>query len=312
MKQFIRNLIIFIVIGVVSIIIFTIIYVENKSLEFVDNFHYEKDSPSFLYNRIREADTTKNVDVAFFGTSQTYRGIDPRIFAEKGIRIFNLGSSNQTPIQTETLVNRYIAQLNPKIVIFEINPESLSMDGIESAIDFNNHAKIDKHIIKMTLRLNSIKTWFSLIYTCYRQLLNLDASYKHPNKIHNDTYIIGGFVEKKYHPFYGQTFDNIVNPQYYQMFALKRTLKVLKRTNAEIILVQMPLEKATYSKLGEKQKFYQHLSSFGLTYYNYNSFFSLNKKYFLDNFHLNQMGVDTFNRDLIKRLNLVQKIKSNE
>ena len=69
-----------------------------------DNIYNLIGSDSFLYQRVREADTTANVNILVLGASHAYRGIDPRVFTEKGYRLFNLGSSSQTPLQTQILL----------------------------------------------------------------------------------------------------------------------------------------------------------------------------------------------------------------
>ena len=68
------------------------------------NVNYKKGAPGYLYSRIKEIRTAKNTDLLFLGSSKAYRGFDPRIFEAAGYRSFNLGSSNQTPIQTYLLV----------------------------------------------------------------------------------------------------------------------------------------------------------------------------------------------------------------
>ena len=77
------------------------------------NLNYKKGSYGHLYSRIRELKKTHDVDILFLGSSHTYRGFDPRIFARHGFHTFNLGSSSQSPIQTEILLKRYLDKLNP-------------------------------------------------------------------------------------------------------------------------------------------------------------------------------------------------------
>jgi len=82
------------------------------------------------------------VDILFLGSSHSYRGFNPQYFS--GYKTFNLGSSAQTPIQTNLLLKRYLHQLNPKTIVYEVYPISLSIDGVESSSDIiaNDHHPI--------------------------------------------------------------------------------------------------------------------------------------------------------------------------
>lgn len=304
MNQFIKNIILFLLFFPVAFACYTIIWGETLSGSVVDNLHLVRGSSSFLHHRLNEADTTKNVDVVFLGTSQTYRGFDPRIFKKHGIQVMNLGSSNQTPVQTELIANSYLEQLQPEFIVYEIGPECLSMDGIESAIDFASNSKKTLGVFKMTCRLNAIKPYFSFIYSTYRQLFNRDANFKHPFSYTNDKYIYGGFVEKRHHSYYHQKFDDQVfwKPRKYQKKAVVRTIKTLKNNNANVLLVFAPLEKNLYQSIQHIDEFNKFINSFNLPYYNLNESLNLSRDYFLDPFHLNQQGVQKLNAEIISIL----------
>lgn len=314
MKLFLNKISQFLIICFIAIIAFTLLWAVIIPHYKKDNFHYGMISNSFLFNRIKEVEQTKNIDIAFFGTSQTYRGIDPRIFKKHNIQIFNLGSSNQTPLQTELMVKRYLSNLNPKIVILEINPENLSMDGVESTLDFNIHSKIDRHAFSLVIRVNHIKTWLNFIYCGFRQICKLDADFIHPKVVGKDKYINGGYVEKQQDTFLGKKYIDSVNwkPRKYQLKAFARVVELLKQQSATIFLVQMPIEQSLYQMVKDKKAFASFYESFGLPIYNYSKIFPLNHEFFYDNFHLNQAGVDTFNNDLIQRLKLIQEVNVNK
>ena len=150
-----------------------------------------------LNRRIQELKTFGDIDVLFLGSSHAYRGFDPRIFMQHGIRSFNLGSGSQSPIQTEILLKRYLNILNPKLVVYEVFPRNLSIDGVESALDLIANDKIDHLTIKMALDLNHIKVYNTVILGVIKDLLNLDRDYVEPIRKGRDTYVKGGFVEKR-------------------------------------------------------------------------------------------------------------------
>jgi len=308
MILYIKRLGLFLVIFFVSLFALTALWGEYAPEYFEDNLNYELGSCSFLYNRVREAETTKGVDVLVLGASQAYRGFDPRIFKEKNISIFNLGSSNQSQIQTEVMVNRFLKQLKPKIVIIVVNHESFSMDGNEAAFDFLCHGQIEYNTIGMVFRLNSIRTYFTFIYSVYRKLFNRDKDFVHPTKCKYDKYINGGYVEKEYHPFWGTNLNNRIKwkARSYQKRAFERSLRKINETGAKIFIVQAPHEKKLYDKISYKDEYNNYYKSLNCEYYSYNELVDYSRDYFYDSFHLNQQGVDTFNHDLISRLQLKQ------
>ena len=88
-----------------------------------------------MLTRLNEVKNIKNIDILFLGSSHTYRGFDTRVFKKNGYNSFNLGSSSQSPIQTLTLTKRYLNQLNPKLIVYEVYPTTFTIDGIESSLD---------------------------------------------------------------------------------------------------------------------------------------------------------------------------------
>src|SRR5437868_5764818 len=114
MKRFIRNTFLFSIFAIAIYISLVILFgfVGLGSLK--KNVNYKGSLPGHTYTRLRDADTTNNINILFIGSSHCYRGYDPRFFRSKNVRVFNLGSAAQTPIQTEILLDKYLKQLNPQ------------------------------------------------------------------------------------------------------------------------------------------------------------------------------------------------------
>ncbi len=161
------------------------------------NLNFPIGSYGHMFSRIKEVQTKKNIDLLFVGSSHSYRGFDPRIFEDHNYSCFNLGSSSQSPIQTEILFKQYLHQLNPKLVVFEVYPKTFESDGVEAALDLLANDKIDIDMIKMCFHLNNIKTYNTLIYGLFAQVFNLNKNFSEAKVIKEDTYIDGGYVEKK-------------------------------------------------------------------------------------------------------------------
>ena len=125
-----------------------------------------------------------------------YRGFDVRLFQHKGLKVFNLGSSAQTPIQSYILLTRYIDELNPKLIVYDVYPETFSIDGVESALDVVSNDKNDFLSLNMIFELNNIKLYNTYIYSLLLDLKGDKIKYQEPIRKKNDTYIPGGYVQK--------------------------------------------------------------------------------------------------------------------
>lgn len=196
MRQFVKKIFFFAFFAFFSYCIYLFIWV--KYIPKISRLNF---AHGHLYNRLSEVKGIKNIDVLFLGSSLAYRGFDTRIFKTENICSFNLGSSSQTPMQTKVLLNRYIAQLNPRIIIYEVFPYTFGNDGVESSLDIIINDIIDLQSIRMALEINNINVYNTLIYKFTEGLLNFDRKDIPPNKINDDTYIPGGFVEKELHYF---------------------------------------------------------------------------------------------------------------
>ena len=254
-----------------------------------------------LYSRLSELNKYQNVDVLFLGSSHSYRGFDTRIFKQRGIHSFNLGSSSQAPVQSLLLLKKYIDNLQPKQIIFEVCPQSLSSDGIESALDIISNDKIDFQTIKMAIKLNHIKVYNTLIYSSIRQLLNLDKDFVEAQRIGKDTYISGGYVQRDNIQFeYKSPLEKSINPE--QMMAFKELVNWVKSKDIELILVQAPVTTIEYNSYDDNISFDKLMQDYS-RYYNFNALITLDDSlHFYDPHHLNQLGVETFNSDLINLL----------
>lgn len=261
------------------------------------NLNYQLGGTGYLYTRLKEAKQTKNIDILFVGSSLTYRGYDTRIFKNNGYSTFNLGSSSQTPLQTEILLERYLDKLNPKTIIYEVNPETFSADGIESSLDLIANDIIDKQIIALAVKQNHIKVYNALIYSFCRSILKNNDNYNENTRKGNDTYISGGFVQKDIQYFNDTVttkIDWMMNKN--QTIAFENIVTKIRKKGIKLLLVQAPL----IQEYKNSEQFDTKISSYG-EYYNFNKILPLkNSSFFYDNFHLNQKGVMFYNNFFIK------------
>lgn len=268
------------------------------------NVNYKKGAPGYLYSRIKEIRTAKNTDLLFLGSSKAYRGFDPRIFEAAGYRSFNLGSSNQTPIQTYLLVKKYLTQINPKKVILEVNPQQFSNDGVESSLDLIANDTVTMATVKMAAAVNNIKTYNTLLYGLFRQVLGADKTFREDPVSEKDRYVKGGFVEREMEYFHSKNFkpkELKIVPS--QLEHLDQTLKYIKERGIEVILVQAPITASAYRSYLNNDEFDSTIESRKLPYWNFNELMQLDDSLdFYDSHHLNQNGVRLFNAKLIQLL----------
>ena len=270
---------------------------------FRPNLIYPIGSYGHMFSRVKEIQDFKNVDILITGSSHAYRGFDTRNFEKEGYSCFNLSSSYQTPIQTKVLLKRYLDHLNPRTIIFEVYPATFSIDGVESSLNIIANDRNDLSSIKMATDINNIKTYNTLLYGLFRDLFKMNSSFVEPSQKGDDTYISGGYVEKK--PF---TFKHINYKEQYWGFYKKQydnfeeILSMIKKKNIKLILVNAPLTPALYNSYANNDKFDSIMRAYG-TYYNFNELLTLDDSlHFFDADHLNQYGVAVFNKKLIEIL----------
>lgn len=189
------------------------------------------------------------------------------------------------------------------MIVYEVYPETFTLDGVESALDIISNDRNDFYSLEMAFKLHHIKTFNTLIYATSRDLLNLNKDVKEPVSKKKDTYIPGGYVEKATaynHHF--QYAENSIQIKDDQLDAFEKVLSQAKENNIPVVLVMAPITKSMYSKYTNIAYFDSTMKSHS-DYYDFNKIISLNDSlHFFDGDHLNQSGVELFNRTFIEKL----------
>lgn len=310
MKHFLVNLLI---IGV-SVLMFYPLLLVTSEFPIIDDFSnnyikLRKGGTGHLWTRLRDADTTRNIDVLILGSSLAYRGIDTRNFKEVGITAFNLGSSSQTPLQTQYLLNKYLEQLNPETVIWDINPTSFGHSGIESFIDLIYNCDNCTGLEEMLFTINSLPAYNSYLKSTLSKRIPKEK-FIEPIFNANDHYIPGGYVETQRNAipkpinFKNQKIEFIDR----QTNVFRNSLILLKKLNINVILIISPKMDSYLNAILNKNDIYDYFWCFkeeGLI----NDFWIMNEinpvfkkydAYFYDSNHLSKKGVELYNRELIE------------
>jgi hypothetical protein len=307
LNKFLKSILLFVPFLIIVYSLFIVISLNLPFKLLKSNINYEKGSYGHLYSRLNEIKNYENVDILFLGSSRSYRGFDTRIYEQYGLKCFNLGSSGQTFIQTNVLLKRYLKQLNPKIIIFEVSPLNFSSDGVESSIDLIANDKNDLHTLKELIKWDNIKTINTAIYGFYDDVF-IRKDFVEVRKKETDLYIPGGFVEKELMYYEAKKYENeevIIKDN--QLEAFKKCINIINANKIELKLVQAPITGSRYKSYSNIEEFDRLISSYG-EYYNFNKLLELKDSiHFYDSDHLNQNGVVIFNQELIKKLVKLKK-----
>jgi hypothetical protein len=272
---------------------------------YTPNVRYPLNSYGHQRTRMQELAQQPPVDIVFLGSSHAYRGFDPRIWQRHGYMSYNLGSSAQSLLQTELVVAAHVPELKPKLVIVEVHPNPFRADGIESAVDMIANRPIDVHTAGMALRLPDVLTWNALAYGLVRQASGADERLPEAPMRGMDTYIDGGFVERRSGTFepQGSLKREPVVPLPMQWNAFERMLKALREQGVEVILVEAPMTRWYYENgFSDHDAFERRMAASG-RYINMNGKVELSDSlHFFTKGHLNQAGVELFNAALIDTL----------
>lgn len=265
------------------------------------NLIYTLGGNGHTFTRIQEAKTIKKIDILFIGSSRAYRGFDTRMYQREGFSTFNLGTSNQTPIQSLFLLNKYLSQLQPRMIIFEVNPDIFSNDGTESAIDIISNDTPDLAMLKMVWQMNKIRVWNTMIFSTFNKWVGREKKFKEAINKNGQTYIKGGYVSTE-----NNNFDRTKELSYFcklnkdQLAAFEKIRSMSDRKGIKFLLIQAPVTSALYQTCTENEHFDQLMNE-RAAYHNYNVLINFKDSvHFSDGQHLNGLGVEMFNKEILK------------
>lgn len=266
----------------------------------------------FTCQRFAEIEQVKNVDILFLGSSHCYRTFDPRIYAEHGLKTFNMGSSGQTPLNTYYLLQRYFDQLNPKLIVFELYYDLFRRDGLEAYYDLAVNLPFSVELLQMALATrnpnginDAVSRWV------------MEATGNTPEVVQKpqpgERYIAGGFVEytklrlKDYQPNPNRTKKTLVMVEE-QFEYLDKIAAFAQSKGVKIVFVTQPELKATVAAFMNYPEIVARFAEIarkrGVPYFNFNEMpqnFDV-PEYYYDREHLNMQGVNLFNRAILEIL----------
>mgnify|MGYP003308254144 CR=1 FL=1 len=264
--------------------------------------NFKAGNQGHIFTRMKEAREYHDIDVLFLGSSHCYRTFDTRFYEANGIHCYNLGSSNQSPIQTRVLLDAYLDSLHPKFVVFEVHDDIMRNDGVESAVDMLINVPITAEASKMAWGLKNMKVLNTWAYSLYNQkVMHRLDNFVEDSVIFNFRHVRGGFLENDSCNFVKRNYarkDLTIQPK--QLKALKQCLAMLDEHNIPYLLVETQDALQYRKSVKNHEWFEKQMSALGPYYYEVLPL--VDTLHFFDSYHFNKEGVRIFNEHFINIL----------
>ena len=105
------------------------------------------------WQTFQEYDPAKRYDVVVIGSSHAYRGYDPRVFARRGVSMFDLGTSAQSPMNSYHILRHYLNKDNTGLVLLDLYELVVEEDGLESTADLTQNINSHEVAAEMAFAL---------------------------------------------------------------------------------------------------------------------------------------------------------------
>lgn len=251
-------------------------------------------------SRIKDIRNYHDVDVLFLGSSHCYRTFDTRTYEAAGYHCFNLGSSNQTPVQTYVLLQTYLDSLNPKRVVMEVHPDIMNNDGVESTVDLLANTPLTWEMTRMAWKSRNMKVVNTWLYAIYNQkICNRLAHFEEDSILKDAAYVPGGYVEINSRQFEVKRYPRKrLKIRTEQLEALKKCTEMLKERGIPYLLVEVQDAEQLRSTILNHEWFERQMQALGP--YRYKILPMEDKVHFANSNHLYKPGIEMFNNDFLE------------
>lgn len=251
------------------------------------------------YVKFRNFNKDAQWDVIIMGSSHAYRGYDPAIFEYRGLKTYNLGTSDQNMMCTYYIAKEYINSNNCSMVILDMYDRVFTQNSLESMSDVIHNVNSDRAAFNVAKSANDIRAvnMFTLrLFNKLRDPLNTDTTGFYNGYISStDTLKLPGKARKwKY----------VRND--FQMEYLEKLLAYLQSQNIRVVMAEHPMPSVYAPK--DHHLFVKDIQEiadkYKIPFYDYMEYEPLTGiQYFSDETHLNFNGVQSYNRLLLDTLN---------
>ena len=243
-------------------------------------------------------------DAIVLGSSHAYRGYDPRIFEQAGVSLFNAGTSAQNAKGSFVLYNEYLRDRSD-VFILDIYDPVFELEGTES------NMRLIQNVPTNTAAFALVKQEVKM-YTLNALAVRL-ASLNVKDEAPNTDYVKNGFCVKKGILYAVEPLNDSVFDANEEMFlAFETLIKQMQADGKRIVLCSHPLPtSAGLRNYHDKflARFSPLIQRLGVPYIDltyYTEGFGINE--FADLSHLNQQGVELYNRLLLRNSNFNEAV----
>lgn len=261
-----------------------------------ENVILEGGQTKLMFDDLEKFESHYNT-VFVIGSSHAYRGYDPRIFKVAGIELFNMGTSGQNIKDSYTLIKANRSKIHRLIV--DIYPGVLQHVTEESTlmlIQNANETRIAFEILENNITINSINNMACRLFDMNPKPQFFEENYIYNGYVETDTYFKSGSNETYGEFLQGENFNY-----------LDSILNFATRNKMQICIASHPLKwNNSYRKYYENSYLIQVqkiLSKYPDTpFFDFTLNHSNNDSLFSDANHLNQRGVNYYNKALLQKL----------
>ena len=299
MKRFLVNILHFSLVAIVGYMLLLFLF---GDLGWVRTANSTLGNTGHLNSRIKDIPNYHDIDVLFLGSSHCYRTFDTRFYSQHGYKCFNLGSSNQTPMQTLVLLKDYLDSLRPRRAVMEVHQDILDNDGVECSVDLLTNAPITCNSTAMVFKVNNMRVYNTWLYNLYSQRVRHRLEqFVEDTVIDQAVYQPGGYVKITGRTFERKRYprrDIHIRPE--QMDALKECIAMLRERDIPVLLVEVQDAKQLRSTFKNHPWFEQQMTD--LAPYYYPILPMIDTVHFANSNHLYQPGIDLFNQHFVQVL----------
>lgn len=256
------------------------------------------------YEKFRSKDSLKSRDVIIVGSSRAYRHYNPVYFGDRGLSVWNLGSSAQPIENSYSIIKDVIVKAKPKYILLDVARLGFEQSSIESSIDLITNTSSVELIRNIVIGENDIRLFNTTLVSYFNKDL--------PSLYEDKEYKGAGFSTKSDSLSKGmmQQLENLTDAKkngiiIHDFEVLDSIISYCKQHEQKLILVHSPVSEF-YSKQAQNS-FMDKVRDLGIRYsiplYDFQYLSEINTiNHFYDDSHLNSEGVKIFNQKLLKRV----------
>lgn len=288
---------------------------KQKPIIYITNNYYTWKGGD-TYEKFKAFNENQKHDVIIVGSSRAYRGYSPILFNEFGYNSFNLGTSAQTIKNTYFTVKHFISKENCNLLVIDVFSGAFLKSQLESTSDLIENVSKPKAAYDIAFNSYDVRALNMSVLRC---LTENDLPY-----FRNNEKSIKGYsskqdsmsVEKKEMIYLKKKIDHsALEIDKEQIDYFNKLLTYCKNKSIKAVCVYSPV--SYFYNHEQHQKFMEMIgpimSNNNVPFYDFKDIEKINSvDHFYDDSHLNQAGVEIFNKALIQKLQDDKLLKKNE